>query len=344
MVENHKKLFTAAIIGAGAVSDYHINAQRRLGSKVIIYEPNNETKRNVLGKYRDVSAAGTLEEAVDRADVVHICTPDSLHVEGALASIEGNKPVIVEKPLTRNLEQSITIYRASKSRNVSVLVGTHFRATPAFGKINEEIRSGNLGDLLSIETTYLHDMDKVNAGAKWRKGSIDDMYFLYGGGSHAVDLNYWLASQQVDEVQATAAKRKNRSFLGYDDIIAAIKYKDGLIGRVWLSGAVSLPMHGADVNVYGAEGTLKANNKSERVDSFKEGSSGWESLKSRLAYTVDIMSSIFNSYIRGERKNFDPLPNIEDGLKVMILLNTIERAILSGKYEKVPSISEVVNI
>lgn len=335
--------FSAAIIGAGAVGEYHINAQRRLGSRVLIYEPNLETSNRIKGKFPDVVATPSLYEAIERADVVHVCTPDSLHKEGALASIEGRKPVIIEKPLTRKLHESVEIYNASNASSVPVLVGTSFRATPTFYNIYRSIRQGEVGDLLSLETTYLHDMDKVNAGANWRKGLPDDMYFLYGGGSHAVDLNMWLADQEAKQVQATAAKRKGRSFTGYDDIAASIQYKNGLNGRVWLSGAASLPVHGSDINVYGTNGTYRANNKDPFVKKFIEGKNGWESLKIGLEYTIDIMSKVFNSFVRGERANFDPLPDIGDGLKVMILLDTIEKAVNSGKTERVPSLQEITN-
>lgn len=343
MVEARAERFTAAIVGAGAVGEYHINAQEKLGTEVVIFEPNRDRADQVAQKHPGIVVANTLEEAIDRADVVHICTPHKYHAEGAIASIEKHKPTIIEKPLTIKLSESVDIYRAAKDSDTPVIVGTSFRLTPSFMEIYNGLHTGKIGELISLETTYLHNMGKVTVGGDWRK-SPDRGSFLFGGGSHAVDLNMWLANQPATEVQARVGGKKVRAeYPGEEDFDLSIGYEDGTTGRVWVSAAAELPIHGADVKVYGTKGAYRAHNKYPKVEEYVEGTGEWQSREVNLVHTIDSMSEIFNAYIRGERDNFDPLPGIEDGLKVMIVLHMLEVASQSKRTEQVPTLEEVVS-
>ena len=342
MSETRSGKFTAAIIGAGAVGKYHINAQERLGSKIVIFEPNQDRAREIVQRYEGLTVVPTLDDAIDRADVVHICTPHKYHAEGALAAIRQKKPTIVEKPLTINLDESVDIYRAAKENGTPVVVGTSFRLTPPFMDIWGGLQNGEIGELLSLETTYVHDMSRVSVGGDWRK-SPDRGSFLFGGGSHAIDLSMWLANQPATEVQARIGNKKMRQdYPGDEDFDLSIGYEDGTTGRVWLSAAAPLPQHGADVKVYGTKGAYRAHNKYPKLESYRDGDPDWTSKPVGLTHTIDTMSEIVNAYIREERDSFDPLPGIEDGLKVMIVMHMLDIASRSGQIEKVPSLEEVV--
>jgi predicted dehydrogenase len=344
-MEDSQENFTAAIIGAGAVSEYHINGQLRAGSDVVIFEPNAERAAEVSEKFGGLTIAQTLDEAIERADVVHICTPHMVHAEGAKASIGQDKPTVIEKPLTVKLSEAVDIYNAAQREdgpNVPVLVGTVFRLTPPFMTAYDRLHSGVAGELSSLYTSYVHDMSRVKAGNDWRS-SPERGSFLYGGGSHAVDLNMWMANQRVTEVQATVSPRKvNPNFPGEEDFNLSLIYEDGTTGRAWVSSAAPQPRHGADVEVYATEATYKAHNKSPILKSFKKGDQDWTSEDIGLRWTMDEMALIFNAFIRGERKDFAPMPDIKEGLEVMIVLDALERAAKSGIREHVPTVEEVV--
>lgn len=58
--------------------------------------------------------------------------------------------------------------------------------------------------------------------------------------------------------------------------------------------------------------------------------------------TMQLMAEVSNAYIRGERTDFNPMPGMEDGLRLMIVLDTIERALKSGRTEYVPTLEHVL--
>jgi predicted dehydrogenase len=253
---SNKKPFTATIIGAGRVGGYHTKGQLALGSKVIIYEPNAERAQIFTEQFEHkVSIAQTIEEAISAADVVHICTPPMYHLKTALISIAHGKPTIIEKPLAFKLEEAIEIYKATlKPDGPPVILATSFRIGPSPSGIYEGVANGGIGEIESLETSYVHDTKNLEAGATWRK-RLEDTAFLYEGGTHAVDLNMWLANQAVIELQASVSRKKTRLEYRWDEDFAInLKYADGTVGRVWVNASAPLPRHGSEIAVYGATG------------------------------------------------------------------------------------------
>lgn len=334
---------TAAIIGAGVVGGYHIKAQQELGSNIVVYDPNKACTDRVVGQYGGLVVARTFEEAMELADVVHICTPPMLHMEGALASIEHGKPTIVEKPITHDLGEAVEIYKAADAADVPVLAGKHFRLTPPFMEINAGMRRGDIGDINSIESTYVHDMRKLKDGVGWRR-TLGRNGFVYEGAAHPVDLNIWLANQPVTSVQAIISTRKICPEYGWgEDHAYSLVYEDGVVGRVWSSACSPTPKHGTNLAIHGSDGAYRAHNKYPSLDTFRSGDADWTTTETApIGQTIRPMAELFHAFIRGEADNFDPMPNIKQALGVMIVLDTLEKAADSGRTERVPTVEEVL--
>lgn len=336
---NSTHIFTAAIIGAGRVGGYHAKAQLALGSRVVVYEPDHERAAAFKEQFA-VEIAQTLDQAIEMADVVHICTPPMFHRETAIASIQHNKPTIIEKPLAFTLDDALEIYKEwCKTKETPVILATSFRIGPAFPTIYSMIQDGNIGTLSSLETSYVHDVKHLEQGNTWRK-SLKGSAFLYEGGSHGIDLNMWIANQPVKAVQAVVGEKKTRTEYKWDeDFAITLKYADGLLGRVWVSASAPMPRHGSTVAAYGESGALRVHSKEPYFESYHDGDSEWTKnpIDGELTMkTMDLMSQVFNDYINKKRPDFWPLPSLEDGMRLMMVMNTIEKAIKSGQTEAVP--------
>jgi UDP-N-acetyl-2-amino-2-deoxyglucuronate dehydrogenase len=343
MSRNSETPITAAIIGAGVVGGYHIKAQAELGSNIVIFEPDSRRSQAVADQYSgQVVVARTIEEAIEQADTVHICTPPMCHVEGALASIEQEKPTIIEKPITHNLDEAIEIYKAATKADVPVMGGMHFRLTPAFLKMSEGLQEEEIGTVTSIESNYVHDMRRLKAGVEWRQ-RLGQCGFIYEGAAHAIDLNIWLAGQPVDEVQATIGSKKVCPEYGWsEDLNFTLVYEDGTVGRVWSNAAAPLPQHGSRVTVYGSNGAYDAHNKYPFLRTYRDGDSDWSTEPAEVGQTIRPMAALFHEYVKGERDDFGPMPNIEEALKVMIVIGALERAAKSGRVERIPTLAETL--
>ena len=91
-------------------------------------------------------------------DAIVIATPVSSHFELAMATLQADKHVLVEKPLAGNSEQATRLVEEAARRNKVLMVDHTFVYTSAVRKIRELITANALGDI------YYYDAVRVNLG------------------------------------------------------------------------------------------------------------------------------------------------------------------------------------
>ena len=107
----------AAVIGVGFVGRAHVEALRRLGVPVVgllgSSPERSEATRAALGLPR---AYHSLEELCSdhEVEVVHVCTPNHLHFEEASALLRAGKPVMCEKPVAMNTQESSALIELAR--------------------------------------------------------------------------------------------------------------------------------------------------------------------------------------------------------------------------------------
>lgn len=98
-----KKTIRTGIIGACFSVTFHFDCLKKVhGANVEvdgIYALDTEQALS-YAKQRQIHAYDSLEELIDKVDVVHVCTPPVAHEPIAVAALKRDKFSIVEKPLT----------------------------------------------------------------------------------------------------------------------------------------------------------------------------------------------------------------------------------------------------
>lgn len=98
-----KKVVRAGIVGSGFAAKFHYEAlQRVFSTRVEITGAYSPTPANLhaFTEQRGIKAFESLDELLESADVIHICTPPVTHEPIVIAALKLNKYVIVEKPFT----------------------------------------------------------------------------------------------------------------------------------------------------------------------------------------------------------------------------------------------------
>ena len=98
-----KKVLRAGIIGSGFAAKFHYDAlQRVFNTQVEIVGAFSPNKEHLLAftQPRGLYSFNKLEEVIQEADVIHVCTPPVTHEPFVIAALQQNKHVIVEKPFT----------------------------------------------------------------------------------------------------------------------------------------------------------------------------------------------------------------------------------------------------
>ncbi len=145
-------------------------------------------------------------------DFIYNATMDLFHYETSIKILNAGYNMLLEKPVTANVEELLEIERLAKEKGCTVLVCHCLRYTPFYRKIKEIIDSGEIGKVMNLQLNeHIWQGHFVNAfvRGKWRNEKECGSGLLLQKNCHDTDLMCWLNnSTQPVEV----ASFGNRSY------------------------------------------------------------------------------------------------------------------------------------
>ena len=200
----------AAVIGTGFIGTVHVEELRRIGVDV----------RGVLGSTPERGAAraqaisvrhayASLDEilADPSVHVVHVTSPNHLHVPQASAILAAGKHVVCEKPLAMTATESAGLVAEAEASGLINAVNFNIRFYPLHQHVRERIAAGDLGEIRLVTGRYFQDWLLHETDWNWRlepdKGgalrAIGDI------GSHWLDLTAFMTGLRIESVMADLA-------------------------------------------------------------------------------------------------------------------------------------------
>ncbi|HEY6730606.1 MAG TPA: Gfo/Idh/MocA family oxidoreductase [Solirubrobacterales bacterium] len=196
------------IAGTGFVGRIHARAARLAGARLAGVAASTPERaaaaRAELGAERDFASAEELVSA-DGVDVVHICTPNHLHLPLARAAIAAGKHVICEKPVALDSAEAEELAAAAERAGVLVTVPFVYRYYPTVRELRERLggtaaprllSGGYLQDWLLGADDYNWRVDPELGGASRAFADI---------GSHWCDLLEFVTGQRLTSLVARTA-------------------------------------------------------------------------------------------------------------------------------------------
>jgi len=160
-----------AIAGAGFIGAVHARSARLAGAHLVGVAASSPDRARTaaaeLGADRSFPSAEALVTA-DDVDVVHICTPNALHLPLAEAALVAGKHVVCEKPLALDLDGALRLADAAKTAGTHAAVPFVYRYYPLVREARQRVRSGKLGRLRLVHGTYLQDWLASPKDDNWR--------------------------------------------------------------------------------------------------------------------------------------------------------------------------------
>src|SRR4051812_36414172 len=98
-----KKVLRAGIVGSGFAAKFHYEALQRVFSTRVEIAGAHSVSTENLNKFtgpRNIQGFDKVNDLIETADVIHVCTPPVTHEPIVIAALEQGKDVIVEKPFT----------------------------------------------------------------------------------------------------------------------------------------------------------------------------------------------------------------------------------------------------
>jgi predicted dehydrogenase len=197
----------AAVIGTGFIGTVHVEQLRRIGVQVrgvLGSTPERGLARaETLGVAR---AYASLDELLDdpTVDVVHVTSPNHLHVPQTSQILAAGRHVICEKPLALRASESAELVRLAESSGRVAAVNFNIRFYPLHQHVRERIAGGDLGDVRFVTGHYFQDWLLLETDWNWRLepdkgGSLRAVGDI---GSHWLDLMTFLTGHHVEAVMA----------------------------------------------------------------------------------------------------------------------------------------------
>jgi predicted dehydrogenase len=197
----------AAVIGTGFIGTVHVEALRRIGVQVrgvLGSSPERgQARATALGvRHAYDSLEDLLEDTT--VDVVHVTSPNDLHVNQARDALAAGKHVVCEKPLAMSADESADLVRMAAASGLVNATNFNIRYYPLNQHANEFIAGGGIGDVRLVTGRYFQDWLLLESDWNWRLqpdrgGALRAVGDI---GSHWLDLMTFVTGQRVNAVMA----------------------------------------------------------------------------------------------------------------------------------------------
>ena len=191
------------IIGCGYVTfDRHLPALRHVPEIEIVALADAHPERTT-GAARLVPGARVVEveQLLDgEVDAVAVCTPPATHAQLALAALDADKHVFLEKPVAPSLEEADRIAERAARSPRRVLVGFNFRRHRLVERARQAVREGRLGRVQALRAAFTSPV--LDEKLEWKTQRGLGGGALFDRAIHHFDLWRFVLGAEVAEVFA----------------------------------------------------------------------------------------------------------------------------------------------
>ena len=319
------------IAGLGSIGRRHLANLRSLGwPHIRLYRTGNSTQPDTeLAGYpvdRDLIAA-----LARRPIAVIVSNPSALHVRLALEAARADCHLLIEKPLSDDLDGIADLETEIADRGLIALVGFQFRFNPGLRQIRTWLRAGDIGNVVSVQAHYGEYLPEMHPWEDYRVGyaARSDL----GGGAlltlcHPFDYLRWL----IGDIHDVSAIESHRDTLGLSvdtcvDVIARLAC--GALAEVHLNFVERPPNH--RLTIIGTEGTITWNEADSSARRYCAASRRWETVLAPQGFERNSMfleeMRHFLSCLRNEE---EPSCSLADGRAALDIALAAKRSI-AGK-------------
>lgn len=226
-----------AVLGCGFFAQYHVQAWAQLdGAELVAVCDRDEARAEAAGRLGRAAAftdaAQMLAEA--RPDVVDIVTMPDSHLPLARLCAEAGADVIVQKPLTMRLEDSVRLADMAEATGARMMVHENFRFQAPIRRLRDIVAAGTIGKPLHAQVSFRTWYDPfARDGDLQRRGRI----LLMDMGVHVFDVARFL----LGEISELSARTLAARLPGDDVATALVGFEGGAIGVVDCSAVARRP-------------------------------------------------------------------------------------------------------
>jgi UDP-N-acetyl-2-amino-2-deoxyglucuronate dehydrogenase len=248
-----------AIVGCGRIAWRHAEQISAKGELVAVCDiiSSNADKLAVRYGAKAYYSIGEMLKGGD-IDVVAVCTPNGLHAEHAIQSMNAGFHVLCEKPMAIRSSDCREMMDCSERTGKKLFIVKQNRFNPPVIAVKQAMDQEKLGRLLSLQLNCFwnrnHDYYK---GSPWKGSRLLDGGILFTQFSHFIDLMFWMAGD-IGEVAAYTGNYLHQHTIEMEDSgVVILKFTNGAIGSIhYTVNSHNRNMEGS-LTIFGENGTVK---------------------------------------------------------------------------------------
>ncbi|MCQ2771476.1 MAG: Gfo/Idh/MocA family oxidoreductase [Clostridia bacterium] len=206
------QIITVAILGCGGRgADTYGNLVNNQPDKfkIVCLCDINKKRLEMTAKHFGISIDTCYTDEVEffkekRADLLFVTTQDKDHFRHATRGLELGYHLLLEKPITDNIEECYSLLNTQKKYGGKVVVCHVLRYAPAFKKVAELIDDGKIGKLVCIESIeqvlYWHMAHSYVRG-NWRNRE-ESSPMIIAKSCHDLDLLQFFAKSKCESISS----------------------------------------------------------------------------------------------------------------------------------------------
>jgi predicted dehydrogenase len=180
-------MLRTAVIGVGSLGRQHARIHATLAAEgasqfVAVCDLNEETARSISSEHKTDWTTGW-RELIGRIDAASLAVPTEAHCEIACGLLEAGIHVLVEKPISRTLDEADLMIDAAERGNAILQVGHLERFNPAMVALKPHVRKPVYFEIHRVGQFTARSLD------------IDVVLDLM---IHDLDIVQWLVGEDVE--------------------------------------------------------------------------------------------------------------------------------------------------
>lgn len=291
------------IAGYGLAGRYfHAPLLKGCGYEVAaILTSNQLRKTHALEDFPNTKVVTSIDELVSvDLDLIVVASANIVHADQAIAALKAGIPVVVDKPMGRNFEETQHIINTSIAVGVPVTTFFNRRWDSDALTIKKVLASGVLGEIHRMDSRFERFRPELNLDS-WRENMSPE-----DGGGQLLDLQPHLISTAIDwfgNAQLVTASVRSIRGSADDDSVLVLRHANGVMSYLSASAVVGAP--GPRIRILGSKGALVINDLDPqeallRQGKYPEGGS-WSEPTSSVAHIYrgaenELVDSVSGNY------------------------------------------------
>lgn len=253
------KRFYFAIIGCGRIAQRHAEHISNNGILKAVCDIDFAKALELGAKYSANSYNSIDELLANEKDlnVVSICSPNGLHAEHSIKSLDAGFHVLCEKPMAINVHDCGEMIKAAERNNKRLFAIKQNRFNPPVAALKAAIDEGKLGKIYSIQLSCFWNRNEDYYKNSWKGTKYLDGGTLYTQFSHFIDLLYWIVGD-VKRAHTITGNFAHQNIIEFEDTgVVALEFYNGTIGTInYTVNSFGKNMEGS-LTIFGEKGTVK---------------------------------------------------------------------------------------